>query len=160
MADTLVARVTGRDPCVTGAPVAIRLVMTDRTLLQDNTLASGDDCAVVHGYGPISAEFARALIARAEGELWLRRLYTDPETGELVAMDARSRRFPNALRELVELRDRTCRTPWCDAPIRHIDHTVPAAEGGPTEVGNAQGLCATPTGHTYVSRPPPLPGFG
>lgn len=187
MADTLVARVTGRDPHVTGAPVAIRLVMTDRTLLDDDTRSGGGDPAVVPGYGSVPSEFARALIARAEGELWLRRLFTDPRTGELVAMDARSRRFPNALRELIELRDQTCRTPWCDAPIRHIDHAVQASAGGPTDDRNGQGLCEacnyvkeapgfsarptadsrpgrhvietiTPTGHAYVSRPPPLPG--
>ncbi|HET7735097.1 MAG TPA: HNH endonuclease signature motif containing protein, partial [Nocardioidaceae bacterium] len=120
-------------------------------------------------------------------DLRLRRLFTHPETGELVAMDARSRRYPNAIRELIELRDQTCRTPWCDAPIRHTDHATPAAQGGPTDTGNGQGTCercnydkqapgwtarptdasrpgrhaiqtTTPTGHTYVSRPPPLPG--
>ena len=33
-----------------------------------------------------------------EGELWLRRLFTDPATGELVTLDATSRRFPPAQR--------------------------------------------------------------
>jgi 5-methylcytosine-specific restriction endonuclease McrA len=39
------------------------------------------------------------------------------------------------------VRDRTCRTPWCDAPIRHVDHVEPAAAGDPTSAENAQGLC-------------------
>ncbi|MGJ7442355.1 HNH endonuclease [Aquipuribacter sp. MA13-6] len=83
---------------------------------------------------------------------------------------------------------------WCDAPVRHVDHVVPHAAGGPTSSHNSQGLCescnhirqalgwhgavhdppadlaapgsprrhtvitTTPTGHTYVSTAPPLPG--
>ena len=85
------------------------------------------------------------------------------------------------------LRDQTCRTPWCDAPIRHGDHVVPQPQGGPTSAANGEGLCEacnytkeapgwaarptedsragrhqveiiTPTGHRYRSRPPPQPG--
>lgn len=40
------------------------------------------------------------------------------------------------------LRDKTCRTPWCDAPVRHSDHVHPASRGGPTTAANGQGLCA------------------
>ena len=47
-----------------------------------------------------------------------------PDTGQLVGMDAKSRRFPAGLRTLIRLRDHTCRTPWCDAPVRHIDHEL------------------------------------
>ena len=182
MADTLVARVTGRDPAVTAPAVAVRVVMTDRALL-----AGSEDPAVIPGYGPVPADLARDLLARSEEQLWLRRLFTHPSTGELVAMDFRSRCFPDALRELIALRDQTCRTPWCNAPTRHVDHAIPAAAGGATDVANAQGLCercnydkqapgwavqahrtsrpgshavetTTPTGHSYLSRPPPLPG--
>lgn len=31
--------------------------------------------------------------------------------------------------------------PGCGAPIRHVDHVKPHAEGGPTSAANAQGLC-------------------
>ncbi len=194
MADILVARLTGRDPATGAAKVVVRLVMTDRALL-----GGAEDPAWVPGYGPVPAELARDLLARAigatgctggpgtQGQVWLRRLFTHPDTGELVAMDARSRRFPDALGELLRLRDQTCRTPWCDAPIRHLDHATPAAHGGATSAANGQGLCeacnynkqapgwttrphpdsqpgahliqtTTPTGHHYLSRPPPLPG--
>ncbi|MCC3277091.1 HNH endonuclease [Arthrobacter sp. zg-Y20] len=34
-----------------------------------------------------------------------------------------------------------CRTPWCDAPIRHQDHIRPHRDDGPTEAANIQGLC-------------------
>lgn len=57
-------------------------------------------------------------------------------------MDSRSRLFPKALAELVRLRDRTCRGPYCNAPITHIDHIKRHAQGGPTTLTNAQGLCA------------------
>ena len=125
-------------------------------------------------------------VARA-AEVWLRRLYTHPAHGELVALESRAKRFPEALREFLVLRDQTCRTPWCDAPVRHGDHVVPHAQGGPTSAANGQGLCeacnytkeapgwaarpthdsragrhqveiSTPTGHRYRSRPPPQPG--
>ncbi|MFZ3453684.1 HNH endonuclease [Arthrobacter sp. 7Tela_A1] len=140
----------------------------------------------------------------------LRRLYADPVSGELTAMESKARVFPAGLARLIRTRDQTCRTPWCDAPIRHIDHIRPHAEGGPTSYTNGQGLCeacnhakeapgwhatpiqgvpsggrgpaghttavdaaktprqasgsqhvvrvTTPTGHTYTSVAPPLPG--
>ncbi|MFF2604991.1 HNH endonuclease [Arthrobacter koreensis] len=122
----------------------------------------------------------------------LRRLYLDPVSGELTAMESKARAFPAGLARMIRTRDQTCRTPWCDAPIRHIDHIEPHAEGGPTSYANGQGLCeacnqakeapgwnssstpvssrrndvsprhtvrtTTPTGHTYISTAPPLPG--
>ncbi|MEW1823324.1 HNH endonuclease signature motif containing protein, partial [Arthrobacter sp. NPDC080031] len=96
----------------------------------------------------------------------------------------------------IQARDETCRTPYCDAPIRHFDHIIPWRDGGPTSLANGAGLCEacnhtkelpgwtartwtartgtaqtspgtrhvldirTPTGHTYRSTAPPLPGTG
>jgi hypothetical protein len=125
-------------------------------------------------------------------QTWVRRLYTAPGTGDLVAMDSRARLFPAGLRRFLQTRDHTCRTPYCDAPIRHMDHIHPWAQGGPTTTANGAGLCeacnhtkelpgwtshptpgptnpdkpaqrhtlevTTPTGHTYHSTAPPLPG--
>jgi hypothetical protein len=73
--------------------------------------------------------------------VWLRRLYADPDTGELVAMDARGRYFPAGMGRFIRLRDQVCRTPWCDAPIRHTDHPEDHSRGGATSARNAQGLC-------------------
>ncbi|MDQ0865792.1 HNH endonuclease [Arthrobacter globiformis] len=121
-----------------------------------------------------------------ELKIWLRRLYAVPDTGDLVAMDSRRRLFPAPLRRFIQIRDETCRTPYCDAPIRHHDHIIPWHDGGPTSVANGAGLCeacnhtkelpgwkaqprpgprhtielTTPTGHTYRSTAPPLPGSG
>ena len=114
----------------------------------------------------------------------LRRLYAAPASGQLVALESRSRLFPRGLAELVRLRDQTCRTPWCDAPVRHTDHVLAHDDGGATSYGNGQGLCeacnhakqapgwsarprpgpahqvetTTPTGHRYRSTAPPVLG--
>jgi hypothetical protein len=122
--------------------------------------------------------------AMQELKIWLRRLYTAPGTGDLVAMDSRRRLFPAPLRRFIQIRDDTCRTPYCDAPIRHHDHIIPWHNDGPTTLANGAGLCeacnhtkelpgwktqprpgprhtielTTPTGHTYHSTAPPLPG--
>jgi hypothetical protein len=72
---------------------------------------------------------------------WLRRLYTHPGTGTLVTMDSRRRLFDAGLRRYLITRDGLCRTPWCNAPIRHLDHIHPHSDGGPSTATNGQGLC-------------------
>ncbi|MCQ2000432.1 HNH endonuclease [Arthrobacter zhaoxinii] len=211
MADTLVERVTGQADAER-MKVEVQLVMSDRTLLGGDS-----EPALVPGYGPVPAQWARDLIrgrrpGREAGrdtrgakpeegpgrktkqdeqeERWIRRLYTEPTTGQLVAMDSRARLFPASLGRFIAARDQTCRMPWCGAPIRHLDHIRPHQDGGPTSMVNGQGLCeacnqakeapgwkartadppgqsgphtvetTTPTGHTYRSTAPPLPGAG
>jgi Domain of unknown function (DUF222) len=184
MADTLFERVTGR-PAEVAEPVAVNLVIADETLL------GGDDSpAVVEGYGPIPASVARGLVTAAvtdrRSAATLRRLYRRPSTGALVAMESRSRCFPKGLADFIGLRDQTCRTPYCDAPLRHRDHAQPHHRGGPTSAANGLGECercnyakeaagwrvtagddetgvhtaefVTPTGHHYRSTAPPAPG--
>ena len=107
-------------------------------------LGAGDavDVAVqLEGYGPLPAPWVRDWLRTTAAEVWLRRLYTNPDTGQLVATDSRRRRFTGQLRRFLILRDQHCRTPWCNAPIRHLDHPRPARNGGPTSTENAQGLC-------------------
>lgn len=139
MADTLVERATGRS-AATPTPIAVNLVLSDRTLL------SGDNSpADISGYGPIPAEVARGLVTAAgtdsRSRATLRRLYTHPESGALVTMESRARRFPRGLATFIGLRDQRCRTPYCDAPIRHRDHATPHARGGQTAVANGLGSC-------------------
>lgn len=177
MADELVRRATGREQ-VEAQPVAVRLTMSS-----DALLAHADDPAFLDGYGPVPAEVGRALLADnldAGAKVWLKRLFVRPEDGALMAMDARSRLFPPALAEFIELRDRWCRNLYCGAPIRNIDHVERSADGGTTSAANGQGLCAdcnqskeaagfssrpvpgpqhsvemiTPTGHAYRTGPP------
>ncbi len=201
MADTLVERVTGQTTADT-VPVEINLIITDQTLFGDGEhpgerprtdsagrgpAAGADEPGVLIGHGPIPAPIARDLALDPEGApRWIRRLYTAPDSGQLIAMESRRRLFTTAQQLFVRLRDHgNCRTPWCDAPIRHTDHIQPSARGGPTNVHNGQGACAacnyakeapgwhaatspggagdlvvitTPTGHLYESRPPDPPG--
>ena len=56
-------------------------------------------------------------------------------------MDSRARIFPPGLRRFIHTRDDTCRTPYCDAPIRHLDHIIPHHAGGQTTSTNGAGLC-------------------
>lgn len=184
MADTLVERVTGQ-VTADDVPVEVQVVMTDRALLGED-----DSPARLVGHGPVPAALARALArgsdhVAAKARAWVRRLYAHPGTGELVAMESTRREFPPGLRRFLVTRDEVCRTPWCEAPIRHADHVAPVAAGGMTSEHNGQGLCAQcnqakespgwassptragprravavrmPTGHAYVSTAPELPG--
>jgi hypothetical protein len=139
MTDTLVERVTGR-PADVPVPVAVELVITDETLL-----GGSDVPARVPGYGPIPAAVACRLASDAatddRSKATVRRLYRHPAAGALVAMESRARLFPKGLAQFIAIRDDTCRTPYCDAPIRHTDHATPAARGGPTSVLNGLGEC-------------------
>jgi hypothetical protein len=158
--------------------------MSDRSLL-----GSDSDAAVIEGYGPIPAAVARNMVCSAvtddRSRTTLRRLYSQPKTGALVALESRSRRFPRGLADFIGLRDERCRTPYCDAPIRHRDHAQPRNRGGPTSADNGLGVCercnyvkespgwrvsadgdsgrhtaefVTPTGARYQSTAPRLPG--
>ena len=173
MADTLVERVTGQ-AVANQVPVEVQLVLSDQTLS-----GADDEPGHLHGCGPVPAPWARDLVRESEAEVWLRKLYADH--GRLVAMESTRRIFPEGLRRFIVARDQVCRTPWCDAPIRHVDHALPVHADGETSEGNGQGLCVTcnhakeglgwrarpgpggagelvtittPTGHTYESRPP------
>jgi len=184
MADTMFERITGRAADVP-VPISVNLVISDETLF------GGDDVpGRVPGYGPIPAAIACRLAADGVGDersrATLRRLYRHPVGGGLVAMESRSRIFPKGLARFIAMRDDTCRTPYCDAPIRHTDHANSHAAGGPTSELNGLGECeacnyakeapgwrvstergrdgthtsefTTPTGARHRSKAPPLPG--
>lgn len=146
-------------------PVEVNLVMTDKVLLPAafGGQAPADDVAVIPGWGVVPGAEARAHIAaildHAEGDaagdkataggitgnggafVWLRRLFTDPTARDLVALDSTRRRFHGGLRKFLELRDPTCRVPWCDAPAIEADHVRAVQHGGATTGANAGGLC-------------------
>ncbi|GAB3561834.1 HNH endonuclease signature motif containing protein [Arthrobacter alkaliphilus] len=91
--------------------------------------------------GPDQAESAQPEPGEQDFKVWLRRLFTAPKTGELLAADSRARFFPPGMRRFIQARDDTCRTPYCDAPIRHFDHIIPWHQGGTTSLDNGAGLC-------------------
>ena len=167
-----------------GTGVEIKLVMGAEALF-----GGSDEPAHLQGYGPVSAGWVRALLRRHDPavRVWLRRVFTTPDGSALAGMESRRREFTGALRELIIARDQFCRMPWCGAPIRHVDHARRHADGGPTSLGNGNGLCEacnyakeapgwnaepaqepgggghvirinTPTGHHYTSRAPDPPG--
>lgn len=192
-------RLTGRESAA-DLPIEIQLVMTDRALLDD---AAAEPARVQSTTGPsaddawlpalLARRLALGLEAMGDGSAdvdvtsarWIRRLYTDPVTGTLTGIDTKRRDFTSAQRRFIVARDQVCTTPWCDAPVRHIDHAVPHSRGGPTDLINGNGKCArcnqhkdhdgwataatpahpgtphgitvtTPTGHTYSSASPPV----
>ncbi len=144
-----------------------------RLLVPWVTLAGGDRPGVLVGHGPIPAPLIRELLATATGRVQVTAQPPDP--GQV----SRSRTFRGKLKQQIEQRDQTCRDPYCDAPIRHIDHVRRWADGGTTSYLNGRGVCergnylrelpgwtvrltdpdthtiriTTPTGHTYTSKP-------
>jgi hypothetical protein len=163
----------------------VNLVISDQALLGAEHTA-----AVIAGYGSVPSPVAQSLIAAAvespDSLATLRRLYATPSSGALVAMDSRARIFPKGLADFIGVRDQRCRTPYCDAPIRHRDHAVPHRRGGATSSANGLGTCercnytkeapgwtvdtdigddgthtaryTTPTGAHHHSTAPPAPG--
>lgn len=190
MADTLVERVTGQARAAE-VPVELQVVISDAALFA--TGPGAEDPARLVGHGVVPAGWARHLVASRlsddvetrAAQVWLRRLYATPDSSTLVSMESSRRRFGTGLRRFLVTRDDTCRTPWCDAPIRHLDHVEEHTRGGPTATQNGQGLCEscnytkqlpgwevvvvvddrggphavrwrTPSGATYDSTAPPL----
>jgi hypothetical protein len=179
MADTLVERVTGQANAA-DVNAELQIVMPLDALLD----ANDHRAAELDGYGPLPADLARDLLLTSKGRLWWRRLYAAPVGGPLVGGDPHRRHFEGHLRKLILWRDRQCRDPFCDAPIRHIDHIQRYADSGLTVYPNGRGECergnyarempgwkveqlssgldgqphtikiTTPTGHAYRSRAP------
>jgi hypothetical protein len=138
------------------------------------------------------AEQIGEIVTSSQGRKWWRRLFTAPSDvkghcGPIVGGDSTRRCFDGWLAQLIKVRDQSCTDPFCDAPIRHIDHIRRHSEGGPTTYINGRGVCergnyirempgwrvrlidcgfhtgphtmiiTTPTGHHYLSRAPDPP---
>ncbi|CAG7844880.1 hypothetical protein USB125703_01131 [Pseudoclavibacter triregionum] len=137
-------------------------------------LGTDTESADLAGVGPIPLDIARELAAEAPT---LARILTDPIREVPLAVD---RYAPSAaMRATLAARDRHCRFPGCrrPAPRCDLDHTIDAAHGGPTALGNLAHLCrwhhtlkhhtawtvrqhadghldwTSPTGRTYTDRP-------
>ena len=179
MADTLVERITGQANAA-DVNAELQIVMPLDALLD----AKDPTAAELDGYGPLPAGLARDLLATSKGRLWWRRLYAAPVGGPIVGGDPYRCHFDGFLKKLIMVRDRWCRDPFCDAPIRHIDHIQRYSDSGLTIYPNGRGECergnyarempgwkveavangldgrrhttkiTTPTGHTYLSRAP------
>ncbi len=179
-ADLFVERLTGQTTA-DAVPIAVGLIIDGPSLAgeSERPAATGDGTVV-------PAQTARDLIdsAIATGAgATIRDVHVDPDTGGVTDV-GKQQRFHRGLDAVyLNYRDRTCRHPGCDAPIRHKDHPKPVAAGGRTTRANSQGLCehhnyvkempgwtarvvdarpgrhtievTTPTGHRYFSKAPP-----
>jgi hypothetical protein len=135
LADTLVERVTGQ-ATAGDVNVEVQVVVPVESLLDpDNPLP-----AQIAGHGPVPARIARELLTTTAGKKTLRRLVT--RDGIVIGGDSRRRAFDGVLETFIRARDgNRCTAPYCDAPIRHIDHKERWADGGRTTFTNGGGLC-------------------
>ncbi|MGK4595958.1 DUF222 domain-containing protein [Amycolatopsis sp. w19] len=143
-------------------------------------LGLNDDPAEMAGHGHIPATLARHIASGSNTVL--RRIITDPLSGQVLDL-GRDRYRPTAgLDEFVRVRDRECRRPGCHrvAQACDLDHSLPWQHGGHTADSELIDLCrrdhrlkdepgwnyrldsdgtltiTTPTGQTYDSSPPLL----
>ncbi|MEU8416412.1 DUF222 domain-containing protein [Amycolatopsis japonica] len=143
-------------------------------------LGLNDDPAEMAGHGHIPASLARQIASGPNTVL--RRIITDPLSGQVLDL-GRDRYRPTAgLDEFVRVRDRECRRPGCHrvAQACDLDHSLPWQHGGHTADTELIDLCrrdhrlkdepgwnyrlasdgtltiTTPTGQSYDSSPPPL----
>lgn len=139
-------------------------------------MGSDGPAAELSGRAPIDLASAKALAGAASG--W-DRVLTHPVNGGVLSVDRY--RPPESLRRHLRSRDERCRFPGCGMPARDsdLDHTRDAAFGGETSEENLAALCrrhhvlkhqtpwhvaqlgdgllewTSPTGRTYVDKPPP-----
>ncbi|WP_370947345.1 DUF222 domain-containing protein [Amycolatopsis sp. cg5] len=94
------------------------------------------------GHGPIPASTARNIAAGSKSVL--RRLITDPATGQPIDLGRTRYRPDKALDEFVRVRDRECRAPGCTRPAQvcQLDHAEDwVAKAGETNQDNLASLC-------------------
>jgi hypothetical protein len=91
------------------------------------------------GYGPIPASVAREIASDAR---W-KRFITEPVTGNLLDFGRESYEPPQALKDFLIARDRTCRFPGCrrSAILSDLDHARSWESGGRTSTENLGSLC-------------------
>ena len=144
LADTLVERLTGQTTAGDVA-VEVQIVVPVEALLDPTSPLPAE----IAGHGPIPADIARELLATTAGKKTFRRLVT--RDGIVIGGDSRRRCFDGVLEAFIRARDgNRCTAPYCDAPIRHIDHVKCWVDGGGTEFANGRGYCAF---HNHAREP-------
>ena len=91
------------------------------------------------GYGAIPASVAREIASDAR---W-KRFITEPMTGNLLDFGREHYEPPQALKDFLIARDRTCRFPGCRraAILSDLDHAQSWGSGGETSAENLGALC-------------------
>jgi hypothetical protein len=115
-------------------PISINVTVDLPTLL-----GLAENPGQLAGYGAIPASVARELASDGK---W-KRFITDPQTGNLLDYGRESYEPPQALKDFLIARDRTCRFPGCrrSAALSDLDHAQSWEEGGSTSAENLGALC-------------------
>ncbi|MEV7553212.1 DUF222 domain-containing protein [Amycolatopsis sp. NPDC089917] len=143
-------------------------------------LGLNEDPVTMAGHGYIPAGLGREIASGANTVL--RRIVTDPLSGQVEDLGRTRYRPEAATAEFVRVRDRECRRPGCTraAHTCELDHSIPWQFQGETNVADLVTYCprdhrlkdepgwiyrldpdgcltiTTPTGQTHISTPPPL----
>jgi hypothetical protein len=112
---------------------------------------------VLDRFGPVPAQMVRDLITDPDTTSVLRRIVYDELTGDLLDYTATGYTPDTRLRDLLAVRDQTCRWPGCTRPAASCDadHRHPQTHGGATSTTNLTLLCRrhhnrkTHDGYTY-----------
>jgi hypothetical protein len=121
-----------------GGGVVVR-VETQLRMDMSTFLGCDDNPGELIGYGPITAAAARLIAADST----LRRLITDPLTGDTLDLGLKSYRPSAALKRIVLAEHPTCTMPGCNRPAHtaQIDHRHERQDGGRTDRTNLKPLC-------------------
>jgi hypothetical protein len=131
MADVLVERVTGQ-AVASEVNIEIQVLTPIEALIDPDSPLPAE----IPGYGPIPLDL---LLTRANCTAWRRLLTKD---GIVIGGDSRQRTYTGTLATFIKARDgNRCAEPYCDAPIRNVDHIKRWADGGTTTLDNGRGLC-------------------
>jgi len=130
-ADALVA-LASEGPC---KPVQISAVVDSAALARGHAEA-GERCEI-SGVGPVPVTTARSLLSDSVVSVLVR------DGDDITAVSRPTRTIPAKLRKALEARDPTCPVKGCaNAQFLEIDHIVPLAEGGRTELANLWRPCS------------------
>ena len=130
-ADALVA-LASEGPC---KPVEVRVTVDSAALARGHT-EPGERCEI-HRVGPMPVTTARALLDDASVAVMVR------EGDEITAVSSPKRTIPIKLRRALEARYPTCGVKGCaNDQFLEIDHIIPLAEGGRTEIDNLWRPCS------------------
>ena len=129
-ADALVA-LASEGPC---KPVEVR-VTVDSAALSRGHIENGERCEIDR-VGPVRVTRARALLDDASIAVLVR------DGDDITAVSSPKRTVPTKLRRALEARYTTCGVKGCaNDQFLEIDHIVPVAEHGCTEVANLWRIC-------------------
>jgi hypothetical protein len=111
-------------------------VTVDSSALARGHTAAGERCEIER-VGPVPVTTARALLDDASVAVLMR------DGDDVTAVSSPKRTIPTKLRRALEARYPTCGVKGCaNDQFLEVDHVVPVAEGGRTELANAWRICS------------------